>query len=881
MRDLNCSRLKRRAAELEQKRQFDKAIECYVQFLEASGSELPDEDIALYNRVGDLLARQGDQSGALAYYEKAVDLYAERGYLSSAIALCNKILRQSPGRVPVYYKLGRINARKGFRSDARKNFLEYAERMQQAGEVDEAFRALKEYATLYPDDEEMRLLLADLLSRQNRKGEALEQLRELYEKLQAEGRQVEARATVERMRAIDPSAVSYIADTATRTGAGELVFLDVSDRGEPAIDTRAATPSRPVSAPRLPGLRGLRVTFLPDEHTARTGSETISSHVEHRKEAIIDTPDVEALAQSQESFVEADSIPPGSRLAPLIKAPPLSGEEFAGLELVEVKRTPPVQHDLALPTTIPRITPPHVEAADGGRDRLSPEDPSTDISAADAPLEETLRPERATPPPSVDAPLPRGFDVLFGEASSLDQKGAAVHRSGEVRLGRVHTPRTALRVEHLESELRALLHRDPENPELHRQLGELLLDLGKRTLGLDSLALALSYYEREGQLDMARRIASELVRVAPEVVKYHRKRAELAVRARDKAELVEAYMDLATAFFKNGEADKAVAVYLRVLALDPEHEAALFALSTLDPERLRALRGEKVRPARWSEELEAIPEAPVGEHVEESPEAGPEGGATAVRSDESVVDHSADGHAAVDEVDRCSSADEPGTLGELFAPEVSAGPETAGEPQLYATAGQALPQTEHQQAHTPPAAEPSGYVDLGEWLRQIEPPRSTRMVTQDTAPTGDEEADFAEMLRRFKRAVQQNLDVEDYEAHYDLGVAYKEMGLLDEAIAEFQKALRGSQRVRAYEALGQCFVEKGQYDIAAALLQRALEGPGVDDHQLVGVLYLLGFAAEQTGRASDALRYYQRVFAVDIEFRDVAQRIRAMEQQRS
>jgi tetratricopeptide (TPR) repeat protein len=923
MRDLNCARLKRRAAELEQKRQFDKAIECYVQFLETSGSELADEDIALYNRVGDLLARQGDQSGALAYYEKAVDLYAERGYLSSAIALCNKILRQSPGRVPVYYKLGRINARKGFRSDARKNFLEYAERMQQAGEVDEAFRALKEYATLYPDDEEMRLLLADLLSRQNRKGEALEQLRELYEKLEAEGRQMEARATVERMRAIDPSAVSYIADAATRRGAGELVFLDVSDRGEPAFDTRAATPSRPVSAPRLPGLSGLRVTFLPEEHTVRpvagwqsshrslstrevsqpsdtgdeqaaspndqlvttpvhAGSEMTTTQVEHREEtaAGIDMPDVEALAPTQESFAEADSIPPGSRLAPLVKAPPLSGEEFAGLELVEVKRTPPVQHDLALPTTLPRITPPHVAAANGGSDRVSPEDPSTDISAADAPLEETLRPERATPPPSVDAPLPRGFEALFGETASLDQTGAAVHRSEEVRPGRVHTPRTALRVEHLENELRALLRQDPENPELHRQLGELLLDLGKRTLGLDSLALALSYYERDGRLDMARRIASELVRVAPEVVKYHRKRAELAVRARDKAELVEAYMDLATAFFKNGEADKAVAVYLRVLALDPEHEAALFALSTLDPERLRVLRGEKVRPARWSEELEAIPEAPVGEHVGESLEAGP-GSAAAVELDEPVGGRPADGQEAVDDLDTYSPEEEPGALEELLAPEVTVGPASTEEPQLYETAGQALPQTEHQQVHTPPAAEPSGYVDLGEWLRQMEPPRSTRMVTQDTAPTGDEEADFAEMLRRFKRAVQQNLDVEDYEAHYDLGVAYKEMGLLDEAIAEFQKALRGSQRVRAYEALGQCFVEKGQYDIAAALLQRALDGPGVDDHQLVGVLYLLGFAAEQTGRASDALRYYQRVFAVDIEFRDVAQRIRAMEQQLS
>jgi tetratricopeptide (TPR) repeat protein len=180
---------------------------------------------------------------------------------------------------------------------------------------------------------------------------------------------------------------------------------------------------------------------------------------------------------------------------------------------------------------------------------------------------------------------------------------------------------------------------------------------------------------------------------------------------------------------------------------------------------------------------------------------------------------------------------------------------------------------------TPARPADGDFVDLGDWLRRTEPTRSTRMVVEDARPSGDEQADFEEMLRRFKRGVAENVDAEDYEAHYDLGVAYKEMGLVDEAIAQFQKALRGNvHRVRAYEALGQCFVEKAQYPIATALLQRATETPGTDDQQLVGVLYLLGFACEQLGRHEDSLRYYQRVFAVDIEFRDVAQRVSAMEQ---
>ena len=178
---------------------------------------------------------------------------------------------------------------------------------------------------------------------------------------------------------------------------------------------------------------------------------------------------------------------------------------------------------------------------------------------------------------------------------------------------------------------------------------------------------------------------------------------------------------------------------------------------------------------------------------------------------------------------------------------------------------------------TPAGAPDSDFVDLGEWLRHTEPTKSTRMHVEDAKPTGDEQADFDEMLRRFKRGVAENVEAEDFEAHYDLGVAYKEMGLVDEAIAQFQKSLRGeSHRVRSYEALGQCFVEQKQYPIAAALLQRATEVPGSDDRQLVGVLYLLGFALEHLGRPAEALQYYLRVFAVDIEFRDIAARIAAM-----
>jgi tetratricopeptide (TPR) repeat protein len=175
-----------------------------------------------------------------------------------------------------------------------------------------------------------------------------------------------------------------------------------------------------------------------------------------------------------------------------------------------------------------------------------------------------------------------------------------------------------------------------------------------------------------------------------------------------------------------------------------------------------------------------------------------------------------------------------------------------------------------------PTRPPEAYEELGAWLRDDAP--STRFVMSAPEPTGDEDADFQLLLQRFKEGVAEAVGDDDHESHYDLGVAYKEMGLVDDAIAEFQKALRSRQhRLRSYEALGQCFVEQRNYQVAVTVMHRALQEPGVDEEQLVGVLYLLGYATEALQRWPEAKSYYERVVATDITFRDVAARLAALD----
>jgi tetratricopeptide (TPR) repeat protein len=166
-----------------------------------------------------------------------------------------------------------------------------------------------------------------------------------------------------------------------------------------------------------------------------------------------------------------------------------------------------------------------------------------------------------------------------------------------------------------------------------------------------------------------------------------------------------------------------------------------------------------------------------------------------------------------------------------------------------------------------------GFVDFGAMVIDDVGPRSTRMRTETTTISDDEDETFREALEEFKRALDQNVSAEDYQTHYDLGLAFKEMGLLEEAITAFQKALRSPEgHLRTSEALGQCFFEQDRPAVAEAVL-RAVEKGGEADAEKIGVLYWLGRALEAQKKTKQALSYYERVLAVDVTFQDASDRV--------
>jgi len=186
-----------------------------------------------------------------------------------------------------------------------------------------------------------------------------------------------------------------------------------------------------------------------------------------------------------------------------------------------------------------------------------------------------------------------------------------------------------------------------------------------------------------------------------------------------------------------------------------------------------------------------------------------------------------------------------------------------------AQAGSAL---RREREHLPKPTDQGDFIDLGALLLEDEEPDHTRYVV-DAAPTGNEEQDFVDMLEQFKDKVAAHMG-EDPQAHYDLGLAYKEMGLVDEAIEEFQIALRcGQDRLMVYEELGRCFLLKEKPSIALRVLQQALDSPHESEMDCMGVYYLLGRCHEELGNARAAREAYERVVGLDMQFQDVAERL--------
>lgn len=200
----------------------------------------------------------------------------------------------------------------------------------------------------------------------------------------------------------------------------------------------------------------------------------------------------------------------------------------------------------------------------------------------------------------------------------------------------------------------------------------------------------------------------------------------------------------------------------------------------------------------------------------------------------------------------------------------------------------------------PPSPPPPAFEDSGvNWLDEAE---SAKRPAQQTGPgLFDDEDDFfdlagelveelskeevfqdgvqaeqslEEIVEGFKKGVAEHLSPTDYDTHFNLGIAYREMGLLDEAIGEFQLAAKDARYlVVSSSMLGLCFLDKGLPELSVKWYRRGMEAPNLAEDDHLGLMYDLGNAYMAMGDMSSAFATFVELYGINTNYRDVVAKL--------
>jgi tetratricopeptide (TPR) repeat protein len=168
-----------------------------------------------------------------------------------------------------------------------------------------------------------------------------------------------------------------------------------------------------------------------------------------------------------------------------------------------------------------------------------------------------------------------------------------------------------------------------------------------------------------------------------------------------------------------------------------------------------------------------------------------------------------------------------------------------------------------------------GEVEISETAVAAAPPPTSSGI----------DSGLADIFEEFRlEAEEGTAPPEDYETHFNMATAYKEMDLLDESIREFQIAASligandGTARYfQCCNMLGHCFVEKGMPGAAVLWFKKGLAAPGRTPDEYKALQYELGSAYEAMGELKQAAAAFTEVYGVDVGYRDIADKLESLQ----
>jgi tetratricopeptide (TPR) repeat protein len=930
----NKAKAMQEAEKLVSQRKISGAIKMYSRILDKDPS-----DISILNTIGDLQYRDNNKAEALQNFNKLADAYMKDGFTVKAIAIFKKISKIDPNQVEPLLKLAELYILQGLSREAREQYAHAVDYYKKHNQPDRALETFGKIVALDPDNRNFRTRYAELALQLGRKEEAGNAYVEVAEIAMRAGEIPAAEAALKKALEIDPQSgqahllrarvalskreyaqvekvldsvpalknapqgrqllvEAYLEDQKAEA-AEELVLnafqANPEDFGPLAFFASVCLQKGNLDAALVP-LERAADALIERKNTAplmESLRQIWSKHPEH-------IPTLELACRVAEST--SDELTLSEALGALGRAHEQAGDFAKAEEVLQklVSREPANEDYRNLLKQV---------MEQQGKEAALPKSSFAEIDLSV--MEEA---PAAAPAPAEDLEQAAMVKEAFENSDLFSRYGL---------------------VDKAVAELEKVLATYPENVEIHRRIFEVCHRTQSQRAQQAAESLA-EIYRRQGDLESAGRYEAVAGRLAsgqdaslpaaPEEV------APVPVEAAPvEVDLTEAFpvaapvepepqeapgpepaevppglsapaappaapaapveMDLSTdlaAFTAPAEpvAPPAAGEPAAPFSYPEVHEEIDFYLSqNLGDEARKAVEvlEEKFPGDSHVAELRQYVEAQTGALAPPAEEAPPEApsGVTAepAAPPEAVL--------------------EPGPV--ELAPE--AGPEApvAGAPGVEIPPPEMAPPAFGGPVPTPPAAPPpeeapaAGADLLGSLAGDLEAglegfgepgaPTPSHGAPAESAGGADADSPLSGLLDELGEGGAAQEAQDDPETHYNLGVAFREMGLLDEAIGEFQKVVKGAQKgsfppnfLQACSLLAVSFMDKGMPAIAVKWYIRALEFPGLDEESTLSLQYDLGIAYEQSGDTRTALEKFSEVYSQNIDFRDVAEKIRTLQQ---
>jgi tetratricopeptide (TPR) repeat protein len=841
------------AEKLLSRGKLDQALKEYLRVLEDNP-----KDISTLNKVGDLYVRMNRPGDSIPYFTRIADYYSKDGFFLKAIAIYKKINKIDPAQLEVYDRLADLYHKQGLVQDARSQYQVLADHYQKNNRLPDAIAVYKKMASIDPADLRIQARLADLYRAVNQKDEAVMQYGLIGSMLLKRGAHDEAAQVFQKALELSPddaetqrnlvrsllaqkntAAAMAVLKAAPRTADSLTLIAEVQiEAGQRAEAVRTLEQALALDASAEPPrafLGRLRVqehaldkavSILAPIVEAATARREFARAAEYLEPVLAADPEHEAALQQMAQVFEAE----GNR-------PEFARVQTALGELAEKRGDPggaearyrrALEADpswAAAATRLQQIGPSPGAAADEGA--VQEEKPEFQELILD--LDDST---------SVHAPQPRvpsieweekgqGLEPVPPEAEEIEEAVEA-EEPGAAAEARGARP----------------------SPRASRPSGEVP---GAALDPLETLIVEAEVFAKYGLIDKAIERLFSLARKRPDLLKVRERLVELLAESKNPALPREAEA-LAATYTREGRPDDASRVLAQAGLASPGAEAAAsppapsemdVPFEEFDFGQPAAPPAAAAGPAPFTDaidlgEMEPASPPPVFERLAPPPPETP--------SDTEFMSYEGLGSLLEDEMQKA----------EDVAPKQEESP---------------LPGIDEENLF----ADEQKFFNLAE---ELEKELADEAVVEEpgeiSAPQG--EVSLEEIFREFKKGVEQQLSAEDYETHYNLGIAYKEMGLVDEAIGEFQLASKDAGRaVECCSMLGHCFLEKGMPQLAINWFRKGLDAPAIGEAETAGMLYDLAEVYQGTGDTEMAYRTFLEVFSLNSNYRDVARRIRDLE----